>query len=148
MLCKHSLIRTLCTTLLIVSAVLQMFRAHLKLPMWRSHLRQCCVTVYPAKPLCRLRRKLKSSKLSEHYGSTTSEFLLLPEFNISPDAEELMCPKMLLQPIIENTFKHGFVPRTKNAHIVISANVDTDRLIIILFDNGKRLSERNIIQVA
>lgn len=59
------------------------------------------------------------------------------EFNISPAAEELMCPKMLLQPIIENTFKHGFVPRTKNAHIVISANVDTDRLIITIFDNGK-----------
>ena len=69
------------------------------------------------------------------------------EFNISPEAEELMCPKMLLQPIIENTFKHGFVPRTKNAHIVISANVDTNRLIITIFDNGKGFPKETLSEL-
>ena len=69
------------------------------------------------------------------------------ELNISPEAEELMCPKMLLEAIMENTFKDGFVPRTKNAHIVISANADTDRLIITIFDNGKGFPKETLSEL-
>lgn len=63
------------------------------------------------------------------------------EFNISQDAEKVLCPKMLLQPIIENTFKHGFAIPVKDAHISICAKLESDCLLISIFDNGRGISE-------
>lgn len=63
------------------------------------------------------------------------------EYVISEEAEALPCPKMLLQPIIENTFKHGFNTYVENARIVISAKVEDDGLVISIFDNGRGIAK-------
>lgn len=66
------------------------------------------------------------------------------EFSIPPEVEKLSCLKMLLQPIIENSFKHGFDSRIKKAHILVSANTDEKNLIITILDNGKGMSEKRL----
>lgn len=63
------------------------------------------------------------------------------EFHISADTENLLCPKMLLQPIIENVFMHGFDDYIQNALITVSAELKNDCLLITIFDNGCGISE-------
>lgn len=58
------------------------------------------------------------------------------DFQISEEAKNTRCLKMLLQPIIENTFKHGFNSYITNGKIIISAATDADCLLITIFDNG------------
>lgn len=59
------------------------------------------------------------------------------EFHISAEAENLLCPKMLLQPIVENIFMHGFDDYyIQDAHIIISAESKNDCLLITIFDDG------------
>ncbi|MFI3212961.1 MAG: histidine kinase [Eubacteriales bacterium] len=45
-------------------------------------------------------------------------------------------PRLLLQPIIENSIQHGFRPLTKEAHIYIYAYTTKEVFMIILKDNG------------
>lgn len=58
------------------------------------------------------------------------------EFHISDEANQALCPKILLQPIVENTFKHGFNTRMKGARLSISADTMDGVLTIVIFDNG------------
>ncbi|WP_099204085.1 sensor histidine kinase [Scatolibacter rhodanostii] len=64
--------------------------------------------------------------------------------------EELMnakVPKLILQPIVENCFKHGFSdnPATmeKQNEIIISAIHENEFLKIYIMDNGKGMDEEN-----
>ena len=58
------------------------------------------------------------------------------EFHISDAASQVLCPKILLQPIVENTFKHGFDAKTQGAKLSISAEITNSVLTIVIFDNG------------
>lgn len=55
---------------------------------------------------------------------------------IEPSTHEIVVPKMLLQPIIENCFKHGFSNKMEGARITIRAYTEDDDLVIIVEDNG------------
>lgn len=48
---------------------------------------------------------------------------------------EHLVPKLILQPIVENAYKHGLKPR-QGGNIMIDAEVDQDRFVISLMDNG------------
>ncbi|MFC5532308.1 cache domain-containing sensor histidine kinase [Cohnella yongneupensis] len=70
------------------------------------------------------------------------------EFRIDPDSRRIVVPKMILQPIVENFFKHGF-KHTENApaKLIISSQIEDDRLIICVVDNGNGLSEEQLQSV-
>lgn len=63
---------------------------------------------------------------------------------IEPSTHEIVVPKMLLQPIIENCFKHGFSNKMEGARITIRAYTEDDDLVIIVEDNGIGVSSERL----
>lgn len=60
--------------------------------------------------------------------------------DISPNTEAIFVPKMILQPIVENCFKHGFSDM-ENARISICSYRKKDQLIFIVQDNGRGIDK-------
>jgi len=57
-------------------------------------------------------------------------------------ARDIIVPKMILQPIVENIFKHGFTDGIKQGVISITCLLEQkDKLIITVSDNGKGMSQ-------
>jgi two-component system LytT family sensor kinase len=65
------------------------------------------------------------------------------------DAETLGCliPSMILQPIIENSIKHGIAPKIEGGRITIRATRHQDRISIEVEDNGVGMAEEEIPKV-
>ncbi|KUP21971.1 histidine kinase [Paenibacillus sp. DMB5] len=62
---------------------------------------------------------------------------------------EVIVPKMILQPIVENIFKHGFADGIREAVITISCTLDKQgRLILAVKDNGKGIPEARLAEIA
>ena len=53
------------------------------------------------------------------------------ELNASKEVQEILIPKMILQPIVENCFKHGFDQQLEKACIQIDAKVQEDGMVSI-----------------
>ena len=59
--------------------------------------------------------------------------------------EKLYCcrvPKLILQPLVENSIVHGFDTCTEEAMIVIMVRTDKDNLVIEVSDNGAGMSQK------
>lgn len=59
--------------------------------------------------------------------------------------EELYCcrvPKLILQPLVENSIVHGFATYTEEAMIVIIVRIEESRLVIEVADNGTGMSQK------
>jgi sensor histidine kinase YesM len=61
---------------------------------------------------------------------------LLVEWSIPSDLQQALVPPMLLQPIVENTFKHGIEPYAKIGIIHLEVNRAGNTLQIAVQDNG------------
>ncbi len=55
--------------------------------------------------------------------------------DISPEIEECIIPKLLIQPMIENSIKYGFAGRERLV-VEISGNKEEDKLVMICADDG------------
>jgi two-component system sensor histidine kinase YesM len=88
----------------------------------------------------------------------TKAFLLLQkerfgdqfEYSLHFDEEVLtkMVPKMILQPIIENYFKHGFDNSEDfKGQLMIIGEKKADHLVITVRDNGKGISENRLDEI-
>ncbi|MGX1195174.1 cache domain-containing sensor histidine kinase [Metabacillus sp. SLBN-84] len=65
---------------------------------------------------------------------------------VDEDVQDILVPKMILQPVIENYFKHGFDIREGIGSIELKCFRDDDELVMKISDNGigvtpKRLNE-------
>lgn len=67
------------------------------------------------------------------------------ELDIDPEAEQALVPTMLLQPIIENSIKHGISKAEKGGCITISAKKEADNLTISVTDDGPGLTEGDLL---
>ena len=66
------------------------------------------------------------------------------EFFISiNEPDQLMIPKMILQPFIENAFFHGF-PEGQNGEIFVCVREKAEKLIVEIIDNGVVMDERQV----
>jgi len=58
----------------------------------------------------------------------------------APDAEQVILPKLLLQPLVENSITHGMEPHGNNLKIEVRADIEIrdgkPHLIIVISDNG------------
>lgn len=63
------------------------------------------------------------------------------DFAIEPEAQEALVPTMLLQPIIENSIKHGISKSETGGTIAIEARREGDKLVIDISDDGPGLDE-------
>ncbi|MEW9050823.1 MAG: histidine kinase [Neobacillus sp.] len=67
------------------------------------------------------------------------------ELNVEKEVEEILVPKMILQPIVENCFKHGFDQQLQNANILIDVKLTNDDMVcIIVKDNGTGVTEERL----
>lgn len=62
-------------------------------------------------------------------------------WNVEPGVEEALVPHMLLQPIVENSLRHGIQAHAGHGRVEISAHRDGDRLSIGVEDDGPGPSE-------
>lgn len=58
------------------------------------------------------------------------------ELECDHSAEEIVVPKLILQPLVENSFNHGFKGKLPPWKIVVSAKRQDDALVIVVEDNG------------
>ena len=69
------------------------------------------------------------------------------EFFISiNEPDQLMIPKMILQPFIENAFFHGF-PEGQNGEIFVCVREKAEKLIVEIIDNGVGMDERQVYEL-
>lgn len=58
---------------------------------------------------------------------------------IEPGAAELLVPRMLLLPLVENALHHGFAGHERSAHLGITASTRNGQLCVTVSDNGQGL---------
>ncbi len=65
------------------------------------------------------------------------------DFDISaePEAEAAALPKMIIQPLVENSIRHGFADKPSGARVRVSARIAGDDLVVSIEDNGSGLPD-------
>ena len=58
------------------------------------------------------------------------------EREIEPETLEVMVPSMVLQPLIENSIKHGLEPRLEGGTVTLRSRVREGRLVVDIEDDG------------
>ncbi|HTC93844.1 MAG TPA: histidine kinase [Terriglobales bacterium] len=58
------------------------------------------------------------------------------EKDIQPESLSAMVPSMLLQPLVENSIKHGLEPKLEGGKILLRSRLMDDRLILYIADDG------------
>jgi two-component system LytT family sensor kinase len=66
---------------------------------------------------------------------------------IEADTLETFIPSMLLQPIVENSLKHGLAPKLEGGRILLRTVARDSRLHIEIADNGVGISEERMPHV-
>jgi two-component system LytT family sensor kinase len=62
------------------------------------------------------------------------------EKNISPDTLDVIVPSMLLQPLVENSIKHGLARKVGGGRITIKTQLRNGRTCIEVQDDGLGMS--------
>ena len=65
------------------------------------------------------------------------EEMLLYTFKLNENTPGLQIPDMFLQPIVENSIKHGMKNLDKPMHIEINSGIEGDKLKVVVTDNGQ-----------
>lgn len=94
--------------------------------------------------------------LSEEF-IITEKYLVLQQmrygdklsFEFEPDEKTTQCmvPALILQPIVENAIFHGIEAKNEMGIIVISSEIQNERLIISISDDGAGMSEDTLERV-
>ena len=66
------------------------------------------------------------------------------EKQIEPDTLEMIVPSMILQPLVENSIKHGFSRKVGGGRITIRAVRSNDHAIIEVEDDGLGMTEERM----
>jgi two-component system LytT family sensor kinase len=71
---------------------------------------------------------------------TRFEERLIVEYDVDPKAFNCLVPNLLLQPLVENSIKHGIARIPGGGKLRITANVRNQSLLIFVANNGPSLS--------
>jgi two-component system LytT family sensor kinase len=64
------------------------------------------------------------------------------EKEIDPRTLEILVPSILLQPLIENSIKHGLEPRIHGGTVTLRSRLEGDRVRIEVADDGVGMNNR------
>ena len=64
------------------------------------------------------------------------------EKQIDPDTLDVLVPSILLQPLIENSIKHGLEPRIHGGTVTLRSKLQGDRVVIEVADDGVGMGDR------
>jgi tetratricopeptide (TPR) repeat protein len=81
--------------------------------------------------------KLESLRFPDKF---SSEIIVAPELSI----EDIYLPPMLIQPLIENSIKHGFSNINYQGHIKIEIKTHENNIYLIVSDNGIGVGDGDI----
>lgn len=87
---------------------------------------------------------------TEQYTELQSKKLEAPlevELDVSEEVKNLRMHKLLLQPFVENSIRHGFWQKKEVCRLKISIRETEDQLHIIVKDNGKGMSPELLAQM-
>ncbi|HYA22603.1 MAG TPA: histidine kinase [Terriglobales bacterium] len=65
---------------------------------------------------------------------------------LDPASLDVMVPSMLLQPLIENSIKHGLASKIEEGRIFLRSRLTDSRLIIEVEDNGVGMGSANLLE--
>lgn len=66
------------------------------------------------------------------------------EKEIDPRTLEILVPSILLQPLIENSIKHGLQPRLMGGTVTLRSRLEGDRVLIEVADDGVGMGNRPV----
>jgi two-component system LytT family sensor kinase len=69
------------------------------------------------------------------------------ERDVDPRSLEVMVPSMVLQPIVENSIKHGLSPKVEGGRIRITSKVMGSRLLLTVEDDGLGIPEEKLLHL-
>ncbi len=64
--------------------------------------------------------------------------------SVSEDADRVMVPRMILQPVVENSFTHGRIFHDPHSILRISAEVEDKTMRVCVEDNGIPISQEDV----
>jgi signal transduction histidine kinase len=88
--------------------------------------------------------ELKASMLYLEIEKTRFDERLSINMEVHPDAENLLVPSLLLQPIIENAIKYAIANMASGGVISIKADCNNDHLNLCISDNGPGVPKAKI----
>src|SRR3954469_22905164 len=107
-----------------------------------------------------LRRLLRSQ---EHFVTLRQEIEAIDEYldieavrfgsklriekTLSPDSLDIVIPSLLLQPLVENSIKHGLTPKVGDGRITIRSVIQNGHAIIDVIDDGVGVNPANADRV-
>jgi two-component system sensor histidine kinase YesM len=71
-----------------------------------------------------------------------SDFADLPE-----PCKDILIPRLILQPIIENAYNHGLEQKAKDGWVKVAAHWSAEQLVIVVEDNGGEMTEDKLNQL-
>nr|WP_308723432.1 sensor histidine kinase [Paenibacillus polysaccharolyticus] len=69
------------------------------------------------------------------------------QYDIDPDCEQVLIPKLVLQPLVENSLYHGIRAKGSSGIIRIQAQQSGDSVTLLLTDDGAGMSEEQVQQI-
>ncbi|MGA7909198.1 MAG: histidine kinase, partial [Candidatus Sulfotelmatobacter sp.] len=66
--------------------------------------------------------------------------------DLDPGSLDVMVPSMLLQPLVENSIKHGLSSKVEGGSIFLRSRLSDSRLIIEVEDNGVGMAATQVVQ--
>jgi sensor histidine kinase YesM len=60
-------------------------------------------------------------------------------YSIAPESEQCAVPAFLLQPVVENAFRHGLSRRTGSCRLELASSIDRGQLHLVVRDDGAGL---------
>ncbi len=73
--------------------------------------------------------------------------ILQDEYDIEKDTEDIVIPKLILQPIVENCIYHGIRPKGEKGIIKVSSKFSDGKLILSVRDTGVGMPEEQINKI-
>lgn len=73
--------------------------------------------------------------------------ILTYDINIKKDFENIIVPKLILQPLIENAIYHGIKLKSTPGHIRVEAYLRDDKLVLEVIDTGIGLSTQQLDKI-
>lgn len=61
--------------------------------------------------------------------------------------DQLIVPKLILQPLLENAYRHGLEAKTENGFIKMRIHGDASHLIFTIEDNGEQLTKEKLLSL-
>jgi len=92
--------------------------------------------------LIELQEEIEILKKYIHIKKTRFSDQLNIHLNIEDGLENILVPNMLIQPIVENSTKHGYSAEFIALEIIINVYKKNDKLVIKIQNDGKALKEK------